>query len=98
MGGRAGKPAVQGAARRGGLRPLPGPSARRVLLRVLPRREPPRRGGPDRADLPAGLPALRARAARIGRAAAAALADQDPPQPRREPLPRPLAQARLADL
>ena len=31
------------------------------------------------------------------RPAAAAVADPDRPQPRREPLPRPLAQARLAD-
>ena len=62
-------------------------------LLLLPGRQPPRRRGPDGADLPAGLPPLRARAARVRRAAAAPVADPHRAQPRREPLSRPLAQA-----
>ena len=44
---------------------LPRPPARRLLLLLLPRRQPPRRRGPHRAGLPPGLPALRARPARV---------------------------------
>ena len=74
-----------------------GAPARRLLLRLLPGRQPPRRRGPDGADLPAGLPALRARAARVRRPAAAAVADPHRPQPRGQLLPRPLAHAADAD-
>src|ERR671916_3047786 len=70
-----------------------GAPPRRLLVLLLPDRQPPRRRGPDRADLPAGVPPLRARAARVERAAAASLADPDRPQPRRQLLPRPLAAA-----
>src|ERR671914_2745340 len=70
---------------------LPGPPARRLLVRLLPYRQPPRRRGPHRADLPPGLPPLRPRSPRVERAAAAALADPHRPQPRGELLPRPLA-------
>ena len=97
MGGRAGKPEVQGAARRGVHRAVPGSSPRRLLLRLLPGGQPSRRRGPHRADVPAGLPPLRARAARIEWPAAAAVADPDRAQPGGEPLPRPLAQAGLSD-
>src|SRR5215216_7837597 len=86
----------EGKARRGLLAALPGASARRLLLLVLPGGQSPRRRGPHRADVPAGLPALRARAARVRRAAAATVADPDRAQPRGELLPRPLAPA--ADL
>ena len=81
------------AARSRVLRALPGAPAGRLLLRVLPGGQPPRRRGPDRADVPAGLPPLRARAARVRRPAAAAVAHPHRAQPRGEPLPRPLAQA-----
>src|ERR1700748_2043114 len=67
---------------------LPGPPARRLLLRLLPGGEPPRRRGPHRAGLPAGVPALRPGAAGVGRAAAATVADPDRPQPRLELLTR----------
>ncbi len=83
----------QAAARPRLHRALPRPSARRLQLLVLPGRQPPRRRGPHRADLPAGLPALRARTARVERPAAAAVADPHRAQPRRELLPRPLAAA-----
>ena len=59
----------QGAARRRVHRAVPGASARRLLLRVLPGGQPPRRRGPHGADLPAGLSPLRARAARVATAA-----------------------------
>src|SRR4051795_9187476 len=72
----------QGAARRAVHGALQGAPARRLLVFVLPGGQSPRRRGPHRADVPAGLPALRARAARVGRAAAAAMADPDPPQTR----------------
>ena len=86
------------AARQGRARPrvlglLPGAPARRLQLHVLPHRQPPRRRGPHHPDVPAGLPALRARAARVERPAAAAVADPHRAQPRRQLLPRPLAQA-----
>src|SRR5271165_2392049 len=97
MSERAGGAEVQGAARRGVLRALPRTSAGRVQLRLLPGGRPPRRRGPDRADLPAGLSPLRARTARIAWSAAAAVADPDRAQPRREPLQGPLAQAGLSD-
>ncbi len=92
------EPAEPRPGRQGGARPrlrgaLPGPPARRLLLRLLPGRQPARRRGPDRAGLPAGLPALRPGPARVRRAAAAALADPDRPQPRLQLLPRPLAPA-----
>ena len=89
------------SGRQGGARPrlrgaLPGAPARRLLVLLLPGREPPRRRGPHRADLPAGLPALRARAARVQRQAAAAVADPDRAQPRLElpPRPRPASRPR----
>ena len=66
---------------------------RRLLVLVLPRGQPPRRRGPDRADVPAGLPALRARAEGVRGAPAAAVADPHRPQPGGELLPRPLAPA-----
>ena len=78
-------------------RAVPRASARRLLLQLLPRRQPPRRRGPHRADVPAGLSPLRARAARVQRPAAAPVAHPDRPQPRGELLPRPLAQARVGD-
>ena len=53
----------QGRTRRAVLRALPLALARRVLLRLLPGRQPPRRRGPDGADVPAGLSPFRARAA-----------------------------------
>ena len=56
---------VQGAARRRLLRALPSPPAGCLQLRLLPDRQPSRRRGPDRADLPAGLSPLRARPARV---------------------------------
>ena len=56
---------AQGAARRRVLGSVPGASARRLQLCLLPGRQPPRRRGSDRADLPAGLSALRARPAGI---------------------------------
>ena len=43
----------------------------RLLVQLLPGREPSRRRGPDRADVSAGLPALRARARGVEGAAAA---------------------------
>src|ERR671916_3015110 len=52
-----------------------GASPRRLLVLLLPDRQPPRRRGPDRADLPAGIPPLRARSAGVGRETAASLAD-----------------------
>src|ERR1035437_2817020 len=97
MSERAGFPEVQGAARCGVLRALSGAPARRLQLRLLPCGRPSRRRGPDRADLPAGLPPLRAGAARIAGAIAAAVADPDRAQPRGGPLPRLLAPARLAE-
>src|SRR5262249_61847468 len=81
----------------GVLRPLSHPPAGRLQLRLLSRRKPPRRRGPDRADVPAGLSSLRARPARVAGTALATMADPHRPQPRREPLPRPLAQAGVAD-
>ena len=72
---------------------LPRAPARRLLLRLLPGRQPPRRRGPHRADVPAGLPALRARAARVRRPPAAAVAHPHRPQPGGQLLPRPLAPA-----
>ena len=87
------EPGREGRARPRLRGPLPGPPARRLLLRLLPDRQPPRRRGPDRAGLPAGLPALRPGAARVRRPAAAAVADPDRPQPRLQLLPRPLAPA-----
>src|SRR6185436_13481594 len=87
----------QGLAGRGLLAALPRASARRLLVLVLPRRQSPRRGGPHRADLPAGLPPLRARPARVGGPAAAAVAHPDRPQPGGELLPRPLAPSPDAD-
>ena len=83
----------QGGARRGVQRVLSNPSARRLQLPVLPGRQPSRCRGPHGADVPAGLSTLRARAARVRRAAAAAVADPDRAQPRRESLSRPLAPA-----
>src|SRR5881409_2712670 len=50
----------EGGARRRLLRALQGAPARRLLVLLLPGGQPPRRRGPDRADVPAGLPALRA--------------------------------------
>ncbi len=97
MSGGARQREDQGPARRRVLGPVPGAPARCVQLRLLPGGQPPRRRGSDRADLPSGIPALRAGAARIRRAAAAAVADPDRAQPRREPVPRPLAQAGVAD-
>ena len=88
---------AQGAPRRRVLRALQGAPARRLLVLVLPGGQPPRRRGPHGADVPAGLPALRARAARVGGAAAAAVADPHRPQPGGQLLPRPLAQAADAD-
>ena len=85
----------QGRARPRVLGLLPRASARHLQLHVLPHRQPPRRRGPHDADLHPGLPALRARAARVERAAAAALADPHRAQPRRQLLPGPLAQADL---
>ena len=59
----------QGQARRRLLRALQGAPEGRLLVLVLPRGQPSRRGGPDRADVPAGVPALRARPAGVARAA-----------------------------
>ncbi|CAA9490255.1 MAG: putative RNA polymerase sigma factor, partial [uncultured Solirubrobacteraceae bacterium] len=88
---RAGRARAQGASRRGVHPALPGTSARRLLLRLLPGRQPSRRRGPHHPDLPAGLSPLRARARGVRRAAAAALAHPDRPQPGGQPLSRPLA-------
>ena len=90
-------PHDQGGARRSLHRALPGAPARRLLLQLLPRRQPPRRRGPHRADVPAGLPPLRARAARVERAPAATVAHPDRAQPGGQLLPRPLAQAGVRD-
>ena len=87
----------EGPARRRLLGALQGASARRLLVLLLPGGQPPRRRGPHGADVPAGLPALRARAAGVRRAAAAAVADPHRAQPRGELLPRPVAQAADAD-
>ena len=59
---------AEGPTRRRILRAVSRAPARRLLLRLLPGRQPPRRRGPHRADLPAGLPPLRARAARVATA------------------------------
>jgi len=88
---------VEGTARCGVFRALSRAPEGRLQLRVLPRRRPSRRGGPDGADIPAGLPPLRARTARIARQAAASVADPHCAQPGCEPLSRPLAQACVAD-
>src|SRR4029077_2029878 len=53
-----------GSGGQGGSRPrlrglLPSPPARRLLLRLLPGGQSPRRRGPDRAGISAGLPPLR---------------------------------------
>src|SRR5438105_1273354 len=88
---------AQGPARRRVLRALPRTPARRLQLCLLPRRRPSRCRGPHRADLPAGLPPLRARTARVARAPAASLADPHRAQPCRQPLSRPLAPAGLFD-
>ena len=90
-------PTTQGGARRSVHRAVPSAPARRLLLQLLPRRQPPRRRGPHRADVPAGLPPLRARAARVQRPAAAAVAHPHRAQPGGELLPRPLAQAGVGD-
>ena len=55
--------------------------------------QPSRRRGPDRADVPAGVPALRARPGGVAGPPAAAVADPHRPQPRGQLLPRPLAPA-----
>ena len=88
---RAERGVAEAAPRRRLLGALQGAPARRLLLLVLPGGQPPRRRGPHGADLPAGLPPLRARPARVAGAAAAAVADPHRPQPRGELLPRPLA-------
>ena len=94
----AGRPSQdQGGARRTLHRAVPRAPARRLLLQLLPRRQPPRRRGPHRADVPAGLPPLRAGAARVKRTAAAAVAHPHRPQPGGQLLPRPLPQARVGD-
>src|SRR5215211_7877080 len=72
---------------------LPRPSARRLLLLVLPGRESPRRRGPHRAGISAGLPPLRARAPGVERPTAASVADPDRAQPRGELPPGPLPAA-----
>src|SRR5687768_15350779 len=87
----------QGEAGRRVQPPLQGAPARRLLLLVLPGGQPPRRRGPDDADVPAGVQALRACTARVRRPAAAPVADPDRAQPRGELLPRSLAQAADAD-
>ena len=80
-------------ARRGLHRALPRAPARRLLVLLLPGGQPPRRRGPHGADVPAGLPALRAGAARVAGPAAAAVADPHRAQPGGQLLPRPLAPA-----
>ncbi len=81
----------QGSPRRGLHGAVPSPSAGRLLVLVLPGGQPPRRRGPHRADVPAGVPALRARAARVAGPSAAAVADPHRAQPGRQLLPRPVA-------
>ena len=83
----------QGQARCRLLRALQGAPEGRLLVLVLPGGQPPRRRGPDRADVPAGVPALRARPEGVPGPPAAAVADPDRPQPRGQLLPRPLAPA-----
>ncbi len=95
--GQRAEPGREGRARPRLRGPLPRASARRLLVLLLPDRQPPRCRGPDRADLSPGLPALRASAPGVGRPAAASLADQDRPQPRLELSPRPLAPAGVDD-
>src|SRR3954466_11234552 len=95
-GGRRGTSHRRGGeatAGRGLLRAVPRPPARRLLVLVLPDGQPPRRRGPHGADLPAGVPALRARDARVTGPAAAPVAYPHRPHPRGELLPRPLAPA-----
>src|SRR5918998_1351268 len=72
---------------------LPGAPARRLLVLVLPGGQPPRCRGPHGADVPAGVPALRARAARVAGPPPAAVADPDRAQPGGELLSRPVAPA-----
>src|ERR1051325_3579855 len=83
----------EGPARRGLHGALPSAPSRRLLVLVLPGGQPPRRGGPHRADVPAGLPALRAGAARVAGPPAETVADPDRAQPRGQLLPGPLAPA-----
>src|SRR5437764_1068875 len=74
----------QGAAGRGLHGALPSPSEGRLQLLVLPGGQSPRRRGPHRADVPAGVPALRTGPARERGAA-------DPPERRSERRGRTLA-------
>src|ERR1700730_6217820 len=75
MSDRASQSEVEGPARFRVLRAVSRSPARCLQLCLLSRRRPPRRRGLDRADLPAGLPSLRACPARVTWATAAPMAD-----------------------
>src|SRR5881396_496056 len=87
------RPGRQGGARPRLRRALPRPPTGRLLQLLLPSRQPARRGGLNRAGLPAGLPPFRPGTARVRWAAAASLADSHRPQPGAQLLPRPPATA-----
>src|SRR3954471_16123986 len=76
---------------------LPSAPAGRLLLLLLPGGQPPRRRGPDRADVPSGLPALRAGGRREQWEAAATVADPHRAQSGRESVSRPGAAPADAD-